>query len=81
MLAALVVWLRTLGLFCRGHGAVALENVALRQHLSVLRRSVRRPQLRTRDRLFWILLAKAWPNWRTALIVVQPDTIVRWHRR
>ena len=77
MLAALVVQLRTLGLLCRGHGAVALENVALRQQLSVLRRSVRRLQLRTRDRLFWVLLAKAWPDWRTALIVVQPDTVVR----
>src|SRR6266852_567467 len=81
MLAALVVLLRTLGLLCSGHGAVALENVALRQQLSVLRRSVRRPQLRTRDRLFWVLLAKAWPDWRTALIVVQPDTVVRWHRQ
>src|SRR2546428_14100726 len=81
MLAALVVLLRTLGLLCSGHGAVALENVALRQQFSVLRRSVRRPQLRTRDRLFWVLLAKAWPDWRTALIVVQPDTVVRWHRQ
>src|SRR5207237_9572410 len=81
MLAALVVLLRTLGLLCRGHGAVALENVALRQQLSVLRRSVRRPQLRTHDRLFWILLAKAWLAWRTAFIVVQPDTVVRWHRQ
>src|SRR2546427_2944599 len=81
MVAALVVLLRTLGLLCSGHGAVALENVALRQQLSVLRRSVRRPQLRTRDRLFWVLLAKAWPDWRTALIVVQPDTVVRWHRQ
>jgi len=81
MLAALVVLLRTLGLLCRGHGAVALENVALRHQLSVLRRSVRRPQLRTRNRLFCVLLAKAWPAWRTALIVVQPDTVVRWHRQ
>jgi hypothetical protein len=66
MLAALVVLLRTFGLRCRGHGAVALENVALRQQLLVLRRTVRRPQLRTRDRLFWVLLAKTWPDWRTA---------------
>jgi putative transposase len=81
MLAALVVLLRTLGLLCGGHRAVALENVALRQQLSVLRRTVRRPQLRTSDRLFWVLLTKAWQDWRTALIVVQPDTVVRWHRQ
>src|ERR1700736_3211192 len=80
MLAALVVLLRTLGLLCSGHRAVALQSVALRQQ-SVFRRTVTRPHLRTSDRLFWVLLAKAWQDWRTALIVVQPDTVVRWHRQ
>ena len=81
MLATLVVLLRMLGLLCSGHRAVALENVALRQQLSVLRRTVKRPHLRTSDRLFWVLLARAWQDWRTASIVVQPDTVVRWHRQ
>ena len=57
-MAALVVWLRTLRLLFSGHRAVALENMALRQQLSVLRRTVRRPHLRTSDRLFWLLLAR-----------------------
>jgi putative transposase len=81
MLSTLVVLLRSLGLVCSGHRAVALENVALRQQLAVLRRTGRHPQLGTRDRLFWVLLAKAWSEWRTALIIVQPDTVVRWHRQ
>jgi putative transposase len=81
MLTAVVVFLRTIGLICSGHQAVALENLALRQQLAVLKRSGRRPQLRTRDRVFWILLAKAWRDWRKALIFVQPDTVVRWHRQ
>ena len=81
MLTALIVLLRSIGLICRGHGAVALENLALRQQVAALTRTVRRPQLRTTDRLFWILLAKAWPEWRTALLVVRPDTVVRWHRQ
>src|SRR5580704_17604773 len=81
MLAALVVLLRSLRLLCSGHRAVALENLALRQQLAVFRRTVRRPQLRTRDRLFWVLLTKTWRDWRTALNVVQPDTVVRWHRQ
>src|SRR5216683_4007932 len=81
MLAAVVVLLRSLRLICGGHRAVALENLALRQQLGAFRRAVGRPQLRTRDRLFWVLLAKAWRDWRTALIVVQPDTVVRWHRQ
>ena len=81
MLAALAVVLRTVALICCGHQAVALENLALRQQLAVFRRTVKRPPLRHRDRLFWILLAKRWREWRTALIVVQPDTVVRWHRQ
>ena len=81
MLAAFVVVLRSLALLCCGHRAVALENLALRQQLAVFRRRVERPPLRHTDRLFWILLATAWRDWRTALIVVQPDTVVRWHRQ
>src|SRR5262245_5197553 len=80
MLSAVVVVLRTIGLICCGHRAVALENVALRQQLAALKRTVKRPQLRTRDRLFWILLATAWRDWRRALVFVHPDTVLRWHR-
>jgi putative transposase len=80
MLTALIVFLRAIGLVCRGHRAVALENLALRQQLAALTRSGTGPHLRTRDRLFWIGLAKAWRDWRGALIIVQPDTVVRWHR-
>jgi putative transposase len=81
MLAALVVALRFLALICGGHRAVALENLALCQQLAVFKRTVNRPQIRHRDRLFWLLLANAWRDWRTALIVVHPDTVVRWHRQ
>src|SRR5712692_8538217 len=81
MLAALVVVLRSLALLCCGHRALALENLALRQQLAVFRRTVARPHIRHRDRLLWILFANAWRDWRTVLIVVQPDTVVRWHRQ
>jgi putative transposase len=81
MLAALVVVLRSLALICAGHQAVALENLALRQQLAVFKRIAKRPQLRHGDRLFWRLLANAWRDWRTALIVVRPDTVVQWHRQ
>ena len=81
MLTGLMVLLRSIGLLCRGHRAVALENVALRQQLAALTRTIKRPELHTGDRLFWILLCKAWRERRTALIVVQPDTVVRWHRQ
>ena len=81
MLTTIVVLLRSIGLICRGHHAVALENLALRQQLAALKRTRTRPHLRPTDRLFWVLLANAWREWRTALMVVQPETVLRWHRQ
>src|SRR5262245_31990735 len=46
----------------------------------VAKRKGRRLRLRRGDRLFWVAVARFWPNWRTALVLVQPDTVVRWHR-
>ena len=81
MLTALLVVCRSLALICSGHRAVALENLALRQQLAAMTRNHQRPQVRTRDRLFWVCLARAWRGWRTALVVMNPDTVVRWHRQ
>ncbi len=59
---------------------LVLENLALRHQLAVYARSQRRPPLRDTDRRFWSALARGWVGWRDPLIVVQPDTVVRWHR-
>ena len=72
MLLALVVALRSLALIVGGHRAVALENLALRHQLAVFKRTVKRPYVRDRDRLFWMLLANAWRDWRAALIFRGP---------
>ena len=60
---------------------LAIENLALRQQLAVYKQSVKRPKLRPRDRIFWVCLCHLWPNWRSALCIVQPETVIRWHRR
>jgi len=60
---------------------LALENLALRQQLVVYKRKQPRPPLRNRDRLFWALLSRIWPSWRTALLVVKPDTVIRWQKK
>ena len=60
---------------------LAAENLALRQQLVVLQRSVKRPQLRPRDRIFWSWLFRLWSGWRSALLIIQPQTVVRWHRQ
>jgi putative transposase len=80
MLELLIVIGRALALALRGHRELVLENLALRQQLTVVKRTTKRPHLQTRDRLFWIALARIWRNWRMAVVVVQPDTVVRWHR-
>jgi hypothetical protein len=60
---------------------LAAENLSLRQQLLVLRRSVKRPQLRKRDRIFWSWLSRLWIGWRSALLIIQPQTVLRWHRQ
>ena len=60
---------------------LALENLALRQQLAAMKRSIKRPQLRASDRIFWIILSRFWSNWRQPLIVVKPETVVRWHKK
>jgi hypothetical protein len=79
MLKLLIVVVRALTLARRGHRELVLENLALREQLAAFHRTTR-CRLRARDRLFWMALARCWRNWRTALIVVQPDTVIRWHR-
>jgi len=60
--------------------AIAAEIRALRHQLSVLQRSVRHPRLRQRDRVFWVWLSRLWADWRTSLVIVKPETVIRWHR-
>ena len=64
----------------RSHRQLALENIALRHQLEVLQRNAKRPRLRPSDRALWALLSRLLPNWRQHLSIVQPDTVIRWHR-
>ena len=65
----------------RSKSAVSLENLALRQQLNVLGRSVRRPRITSLDRLFWVGLRKLWAGWSRCLLIVKPETVVAWHRK
>jgi hypothetical protein len=65
----------------RSRRDLALENVALRQQLIVLRRRQGNVRLKDRDRLFWVALHRVWRGWFRALILVQPATVVGWHRK
>jgi hypothetical protein len=61
--------------------ALQLENLALRHQLGVLHRSVKKPKLTPLDRLLWAWLCGVWADWRSALIVVKPETVIAWHRK
>jgi putative transposase len=80
MAAIFLCLFRFLLLLGSGHQVVALENLALRRQLAAFRRKRKRPILTEWDRLFWIGLARVWAGWKGALIVVQPDTVLRWQR-
>ncbi len=70
-----VLWLAS-----RSRHDLVLENLVLRHQIAVLERTARRPALRTHDRRFWSLIAGEWRDWRTHMHIVQPATVVRWHR-
>jgi putative transposase len=65
----------------RSRRDLALENLLLRQQLVVALRSKPRPRLRHRDQLFWVLTRRLCADWRRHLVLVQPQTVLRWHRR
>jgi len=78
MLTALVAALSSV---FKTRTALQLENLALRHQLGVLHRSVKKPKLTPLDRLLWAWLCGVWPDWRCALIVVKPETVIAWHRK
>ncbi len=58
-----------------------LENLALRQQVAVRRRGVKRARLEDRDRISWIGMRRLLTNWQQALLIVKPETVLRWHRK
>ncbi len=77
----LIIILRTFISALRSHRALALENLALRHQLDVLKRNNKRPRLKNRDRTLWIVLSRLWKDWKKPLLLVQPETVIRWHRK
>jgi putative transposase len=82
MMSVLLSLLLTLQTWARSRATMQLEVLALRHQLQVLQRSrPRRLRLTKTDRWLWALLSDLWTGWRTALVIVKPDTVIAWHRR
>src|SRR5215472_1161540 len=80
MFCFLRLWFGTLVRLLRSRHCLLLENLVLRQQLVVLKRRHPRPKLNLFDKLFWLLARRCWSDWKQALLVVTPETVVRWQR-
>src|SRR6266446_154394 len=81
MLNVILLGIRFVILVLAGHKEIALENAALRQQLAVFKRDINRPRLRRRDRIFWMGLRAIWKDWKSALMIVRPETVISWQRK
>ncbi|ABK45279.1 hypothetical protein Mmc1_2786 [Magnetococcus marinus MC-1] len=69
------------GLF-KSQVALQIEILALRHQLNVLQRKhPKRVKLKPWDRIFWIWLSRIWPGWKDALVIIKPDTVIKWHKK
>ena len=64
----------------RARRSLLLENLVLRQQLALLKRRHPSPRIRLLDKLFWVGVRRIWSGWKQSLIVVTPETVVRWHQ-
>jgi putative transposase len=64
----------------RSKPQLVAENALLRQQLIILRRQIKRPVYGKTDRLLLVILASMVRAWKQALFLVQPETLLRWHR-
>jgi hypothetical protein len=84
MRVVLTLWIsivRSCAALFRSRQDQALVELALRQQLAIYARRHRRPRIVPIDRAFWVALSRVWPHWKSVLVVVQPETVVRWHQR
>jgi hypothetical protein len=81
MATSLVAFLVLLRSLIRSRVDLQLENLALRHQVGMLQRSLKkRRKITAMDRLFWASMSRIWRDWRSALVIVKPQTVVSWHR-
>jgi hypothetical protein len=81
LVRVMTLLVQTVRALFRSRADLALENLALRQQVAVLKQKRPRPLLTGMDRAFWVALQQNWKAWANALVIVKPDTVVKWHRK
>ena len=71
---------RALRAMCRRRADLVIENLALRQQVTALKKERPRPLLEDVDRAFWVALRESWPAWASRLVIVKADTVAEWNR-
>jgi len=81
LLKFVMLLLRCTLAFFRNRNEQALVELALRQQLATFALQGSKPRITSVDRTFWVFLSRSWSGWKEILVIVQPDTVVRWHRK
>ena len=71
---------RAIRAMCRRRSDLVVENLALRQQVTVLKKERPKPPIDDTDRAFWVALRDSWPGWVSRLVIVNADTVARWNR-
>ena len=77
----LMALIRLVGDLLQSRADQALEILALRQQLAMFKAKLPQPKPGPLDKAFWVALSRCWSKWKSALHVVTPDTVVKWHRQ
>jgi len=80
MLKSIILLIRAIASAFRSQQMLALENLLLRQQLIVLQRKHKRPRFQTSDRVLIAWISIIYPQWKEALLIVKPETVIRWHK-
>ena len=80
MLSSVLALLAAARVYFCSRTDTALEILALRQQVAVLKRKRPKPPLGPLDRLFWTALRETWARWKDVLLIVKPETVIGWHR-
>ncbi len=80
LLHLLALIIRCAPALLRSHNEQVIVELALRQQLATYSQKKSKPKITPIDRVFWIALFRFWPRWKRVLVIVKPDTIVRWHQ-
>jgi putative transposase len=81
LLRFVMLLLRCVPAFFRNRNDQAVVELALRQQLATFALNGPKPRITSVDRTFWVFLSRIWSGWKETLVIVQPDTVVRWHRQ